>query len=341
MNAMPLNANPLNAMTLIVMYHYVRPRDARRWGGLFPLSPEEFEQQLDAFEALGDIVPVEALRAPRTSVGRPRIILTFDDGTRDHYTNVFPVLQRRGLRGLFGVISSPTVMRRMPTTHMAHVLLSKVEDETVWEALVARFSTNELGDEQIAHQRYSRDTPCRARVKYAINFALHPSDARLAVEACLLNAQVDLRQLTSEWFLTEAQIREMHSAGMDFALHATQHHSFAPPADQFFTQELEPCETWLTRLLGARPRYYIPAFGGQSGVTQATGPLAELARLLQRRGYERGFTTESGVESDPGTRFFLKRVDAADLPPRGVLPGALTCRVLQSAASESTVTPDA
>jgi hypothetical protein len=42
----------------------------------------------------------------------------------------------------------------------------------------------------------------------------------------------------------------------------------------------------------------------------------ELESILTRRGYQRAFLTEKGIESSPLDGFFCRRLDAVDLPPR-------------------------
>ncbi len=299
-------------LTIVVMYHYVRPVDRERWAGIFPLEPAEFEQQLDFLSTYGDIVHPDQIDAPRRS-SRPRIVLTFDDGTRDHYTTVLPILRRRGVSGLFGVISGPTHGAPMPNPHMIHWLTSKCDDDAIWNGLASRFGDAALGDVDRARRLYGRDTEVRARIKFALNFVLDHNSAQTCLMNQLSSLGADPIALARDWFVTESQIIEMHRAGMAFAIHAHHHTPYAGPPQQFHRAELHPCEAWLERLLGERVRHYIAAFGGSN-----TGgdPLGDLAALLAGRGYRHGYLTQAGVVRSAAATFFLPRVDAADLPPR-------------------------
>ena len=120
---------------LAVMYHYVLPRDPAPPRGIRPLFVDEFEHQLDALGERYDIVhPVEFLRRIEEGAvsAKPACMLTFDDGTRDHLEVVAPILEKRGLRGLFFVLSWPIEERRMPLAHAVHWALS-LDEHAVWD----------------------------------------------------------------------------------------------------------------------------------------------------------------------------------------------------------------
>lgn len=300
----------MSAPALAVMYHYVRADDRQRWPGLFPLEPREFEAQLDFLEHFGDIVGPETFGVGTPE--RPQILLTFDDGTRDHYTQVFPILRQRGLVGLFGVMSGPTVDRHMPAVHLAHAVLSSIPDEEVWSRLGARFSQSRLGNTTESKALYVYDEPLRARIKFTLNFGLRTDESAAFLQSCL-EERGELDALLDAWYLTDDQIREMHRAGMRFAVHAHHHLAYQSPASSFYDRELRPCATWLADLTGSDPVDYIAAFGGSNA--HDDNP-RELEALLTQQGYRRAFLTEKGVENAPLKGLFCKRVDSAELPPR-------------------------
>src|SRR5678816_4171615 len=90
----------------VMMYHYVRdPGDAAEAGSGIPgLSVERLAAQLDELAQRHTFVSWPQVRG--TLIGEKLLpanacLLTFDDGLRDHYLNVFPLLRARGLSGLF------------------------------------------------------------------------------------------------------------------------------------------------------------------------------------------------------------------------------------------------
>lgn len=95
----------------ILMYHYVDPpgphADAIRRDLSVP--PEMFEAHLARIQAMGYQTITLKKVVQHLAVGSPLpdqpIVLTFDDGHVDHYTQVFPRLQARGMVGTFFVVS--------------------------------------------------------------------------------------------------------------------------------------------------------------------------------------------------------------------------------------------
>lgn len=90
----------------IVMYHYVRDLKSTPFPELKGLSVEQFNDQIDYIKKHYNVISGDALldAADSGSLDElpPRaLLLTFDDGYMDHFTEVFPVLQREGLPGCF------------------------------------------------------------------------------------------------------------------------------------------------------------------------------------------------------------------------------------------------
>lgn len=96
----------------ILMYHYVSPLpanadDVRRE---LSVSPEQFRSHVEylfyeGYTAISLYQLNDAL-LNGTSLPPKPVVLTFDDGYIDHFTNVFPVLQEFGYTGTFFIITS-------------------------------------------------------------------------------------------------------------------------------------------------------------------------------------------------------------------------------------------
>jgi peptidoglycan/xylan/chitin deacetylase (PgdA/CDA1 family) len=86
----------------ILMYHSISNREERAHPYYRTVtSPEVFAQHMHHLHENGYSTPglqeaVGWLDAPRNGQGRP-VVITFDDGFQDFYTNAFPILSRYGL----------------------------------------------------------------------------------------------------------------------------------------------------------------------------------------------------------------------------------------------------
>ncbi|PWH14095.1 MAG: hypothetical protein DDG58_13100 [Ardenticatenia bacterium] len=97
----------------ILMYHYISapPPDADRYRRDLSLAPEDFEAHLawlrsQGYQSITLHTLVFHLLAGWPLPEKP-IVLTFDDGYRDHYTNAFPLLQKYGYVGTFFLVTRP------------------------------------------------------------------------------------------------------------------------------------------------------------------------------------------------------------------------------------------
>ena len=97
----------------ILMYHYVSAapsaKDRIRYGLSVP--PEMFEAQLKLLSDYGFSTITLRELYEYLALGKTlpdnAVVLTFDDGYVDNYTNAFPLLQKYGMRGTFFVLTGP------------------------------------------------------------------------------------------------------------------------------------------------------------------------------------------------------------------------------------------
>ncbi|MFN8457926.1 MAG: polysaccharide deacetylase family protein [Anaerolineae bacterium] len=97
----------------ILMYHYLSapPADADAIRRDLSTSPEQFEEHLAYLRQAGyHTISLEQLAyAIKGVIQLPNksIIITFDDGYRDHYENAFPILKKNGFTATFFIFTQP------------------------------------------------------------------------------------------------------------------------------------------------------------------------------------------------------------------------------------------
>ena len=100
----------------ILMYHYISapPADADIYRLDLSVTPANFEAQLawlqsQGYQSITLSQLVHHLARGQSLPDKP-IVLTFDDGYRDHYTNAFPLLKRYGYLATFFIVTQPIDM---------------------------------------------------------------------------------------------------------------------------------------------------------------------------------------------------------------------------------------
>lgn len=292
---------------LAVMYHYVWPDERAPHGGVRPMRASAFEAQIDWLAERYDIVHPDAfLDRLEQSSDRPSCLLTFDDGTRDHAGVVTPILARRGLGGVFFIVSDAARGRLMPTTHLVHWLLGE-DDARVLRHLTRFAAANgaSLGDEADATRIYHYEPPTRARIKFAMNMALPPDVARAFAVAMLDEAGIDETAVAREWFAQIDDLKRMHASGMTLGVHGRTHESLQRlgPA---IAGEIDDCSTFLATITGERPTWWACPFGG-SGASAADH--ATMRNAITAAGIRAAVSTVSSSVPDRCDRLAIPRVD--------------------------------
>ena len=115
----------------IVMYHYVRNVKKSKYPNLKGLEFTEFKKQISFFKKnfnfLSNSQFIEILNSKKIPK-KKSILLTFDDGYRDHYEYVFPFLKKQDLSAVF----YPPIMcirnKAVLDVNKIHFILAKEEN---------------------------------------------------------------------------------------------------------------------------------------------------------------------------------------------------------------------
>lgn len=212
-----------------VMYHYVRPYDAN-----FPhfknLHVNDFENQLDYFEKeFGFVSKEDYLNALETGVPVPGVVLTFDDGFKDHVKHVLPVLRRRNLWGIFYITTGVYQHKDLLDVHKIHLLLGKVSADRLFESLQEIVSENMLTHRHVSafreatYQLQQNDDHTNL-LKRTLNYYID-YEYRSEVIATLMKQffnELPL-ELFRQFYLSEDELKLLQKTGMILGSHTVHH----------------------------------------------------------------------------------------------------------------------
>jgi hypothetical protein len=147
----------------VMMYHYVRDSgDAAEAGSGIPgMLTRAFEAQLDELSRQYTFVTWSNVRSALQE-GRPlpisACLLTFDDGVRDHYINVFRILRDRSLSGLFFALDR-SKDDGLVLAHKIHFLLAKLGLAGFREAIWGKLNLMQREQYSQSEKRYQIKYP--------------------------------------------------------------------------------------------------------------------------------------------------------------------------------------
>jgi hypothetical protein len=292
----------------VLMYHYVRdPGDAAEGGSRIPgLSRTAFEAQLDELMHHVTFITWPDLRASlleqRLLPPNPAL-LTFDDGVRDHFLNVFPALHARGLSGLFFALArEPGDGHPLPLK--LHFLLARLGPGGLRAALWPRLSAGQQARYAAAEQAYALRWPGDEvnSLKGCLQRELNPE--LIEVLGDLYVAHVGDEHADAEhYYLTPEQVREMAAGGMHFGGHSRSHPWFDFIDGPQREAEIAASARWLSNVEPGPWAFAYP-YGGLHPDAPAR---------LEAHGFAAAFTTRA--QRAHTDRYYLGRFDGEEPVP--------------------------
>jgi len=306
------------------MYHFVRDLRHSRYPAIKGLSIEDFRGQIEYVRRHFCPIGVEELLAALRPHGEPlpprAILLTFDDGYRDHFDNVLPILVANGLTGCFFPPAKAVTEHEVLDVNKIHFVLAVVPDKTrvltslfrMVDEARGEFDLREREDyeRELAHPgRY--DTAEVILIKRLLQRDL-PEALRKRMTAELFKQYVttDEGAFSQELYMGIGDLRRMRDAGMWIGSHGYDHYwldSLDSPSQE---REID------------RSLAFLAAVGCDSGYWVIGYPYGayddSLLRILREKGCRAGFTTEvRTADIDRDDPLTLPRIDTNDLPKRG------------------------
>jgi peptidoglycan/xylan/chitin deacetylase (PgdA/CDA1 family) len=293
----------------VMMYHYIRDRgdEAESGTGIPGMTVQAFETQLDELSKQHTFVTWPDVRAALQedkSLPNSACLLTFDDGVLDHYINVFKILQRRNISGLFFAMGC-CENAGLTLPHKIHFLLAKLGLTGLRDAIWEKLNPEQKERFTQAEKKYQQKYPPLS-IDNRINLLKAVLQRDLSSEMDIVLSDLFDMHVGSEsetarnYYLNSEQIREMAAGGMHFGGHSRSHPWFDWIDAEARTNEIKASAGWLEQF-EAGPWAFAYPYGGLS---------EDSPRLLNEHGFVAAFTTQTQIRhSDP---YFIGRLDGEE-----------------------------
>jgi peptidoglycan/xylan/chitin deacetylase (PgdA/CDA1 family) len=294
----------------VMMYHYVRDSgDAAEAGSGIPgMLTRAFEAQLDELSRQYTFVTWSNVRSALQE-GRPlpisACLLTFDDGVRDHYINVFRILRDRSLSGLFFALDR-SKDDGLVLAHKIHFLLAKLGLAGFREAIWGKLNLMQREQYSQSEKRYQIKYP-PVSLDGRINLLKAILQRDLSVEVDPLLSDLFEMHIGSEselarnYYLNLEQIREMRAGGMHFGGHSRTHPWFDWIDADSRNTEIKESSEWLQQV-ELEPWAFAYPYGGLS---------QDAPNLLKKHGFIAAFTTCAQLRHSE--QYLIGRLDGEEM----------------------------
>ncbi len=304
----------------IVMYHYVRDLKASRFPNIKGLDLKLFKQQIEFFKKNFNLVSVHDVeKAINNEKNLPNnsLLLTFDDGYIDHYTNVFPILLKNNLSAFFSMPAKIIRERKVLDVNKIHFILASVPIKElllkVYERLdyyrgnEFKIPTNkELYDEVDKTSRF--DSEEIVFIKTLLQYKLPCRLRNLIVDDLFtLYIKVSEEAFCNELYMNYDQIKLMKDNGMVFGIHGYDHNWLGELSYNDMVTDVNKALDVYEEIIDRKNWIMCAPYGSYND---------NMIQYIKENGCKFGLGTEVGVADLENHNIYkLKRFDTNDFPP--------------------------
>jgi len=300
----------------VVTYHYVRDLPRTRFPQIKGRLVSELDQQVAWLSERCEMATLQstlAFLAGEYEPSRDLCLLTFDDGLKDHYTNVLPILTRRQIQGVFFISTVCLEQHRVLPVHKNHFLMAELEFSQYRSAFLEHLAT--LSDEapsgadiEKAKRAYPWDSPDVAAFKFFLNYRISEHLRVRVLDALFEKFLGDESTFARELYLDWEEVRQMQAQGMVIGGHSNNHVALSSLSPEEQEVDLATCARVLHQRVAPQPAWPFCYPYGHSYSFNAT-----TVQHLRALGFLCSFTTEPGAVRAGDDPFTLRRVDTNDV----------------------------
>lgn len=299
-----------------IMYHYVREYDVNTPEFVY-LDVNNFEKQIDYFSDNFYILNKNEIFESITNNSpiKDGVILTFDDGLKDHYRYVYPLLKKRGVAGIFYVPTLPYFQNQLLDVHRVHFLLGRFGGAYIYEQAMRIVQPADILEEKsilFSENTYKKQNSDNKTisVKQLFNYLIKPEKKTEILTKLMEVCCIDEPSLSADFYLTKDEIFEMENNGMIIGSHSHSHTLLSNLSKEEQDIEIKSSITYLNGILKEKLRTFCYPYGGKLSYNEST------LDILKKENIDFAFTVESRdiIESDLEEKYFIPRYDCNEFP---------------------------
>jgi peptidoglycan/xylan/chitin deacetylase (PgdA/CDA1 family) len=219
-------------MLKIVGYHYVNDNNTSIFKNLKSLSIKDFKDQIRYIKKNYNIISLEELLHLKKIPNRSAL-LTFDDGYLDHYKNVFPILYKEKISGIFFSPDVALNQNDILDVNKIQIFLHMYNDKKkLFNEVCKQIEYHQLDVKHFLKliKKFSKSYDLRWHDKYSNNVRnllqyILPKQIRKKIINKILNKNLhlDKKKIIKKMYLNKKQAKEMIKHGMFFGSHGSNH----------------------------------------------------------------------------------------------------------------------
>jgi len=304
----------------IIMYHYVRQLKNSAYPEIKGLEERGFENQLKYFDnkfEFGNFTEIINSAYYDIKIKNNKILLTFDDGLKDHFTTVFPILKKMNIKGYFFPPSKPIVEKKVLDVHKIHFILASTPNKhKIVEEIFTLINKNRKIGKLKTPQKYFDELAIPNRfdtkevifIKRILQREL-PLKLRSEITNFLFKKFVSENEqgFSEKLYMSIEEMKEMSESGMVFGSHSHSHEWLSHITNEKLIEEIERSKEFCHKINNKNNEMIMCyPYGDYNN---------KVIKEISNRGFKAGLTTKVGdAEISKEGIFKLNRYDTNDFP---------------------------
>lgn len=305
----------------IAMYHYVRDLRDSRYPGIKGLELELFRRQIDFFSrhfTFADPALLPEYLSGAAQIPEDSVMLTFDDGYMDHYTNVYPILMEYKIKGLFSMPGKMIRENCVLDVNKIHFILALTPIKQLLDRVYERLDhyrglEYQIEDNASLFQRLGVanrfDSAEVIFVKRLLQVEL-PEELRNRIVQDLFQQVLPVSEsaFSKELYMSLDHVKLMKKSGMTFAYHGYDHYWMNRLSETELVRDIENALEVFDGIMDPQRWLCCYPYGSVSDSVVA---------CVQKMGAAAGLSTVVGKVDFPSAEpYKLPRMDTNDFPPK-------------------------
>lgn len=302
------------------MYHYVRDFKNSAFPRIKALSSENFRTQIGHIRKnYRPISLADLLAAIKTGGELPKkaVLLTFDDGYKDHFINVLPVLDRYKIQGSFFPPAKAILEHKVLDVNKIHFILASAENKReIVDYILAKIKAKRFEFKLETAEFYYNKFAAAGRfddgptvfIKKILQKEL-PEKLRAEIIDWLFKKFVSLDEsgFAEELYLNLAELKSLRQAGMHIGGHGYSHLWLGDLKEVEQSREIKTSLAFLKQVgVDVKNWAFSYPYGSYN---------ENLLALLKKNGCQAGFGVEArAADLGSDNPLVLPRLDTNDLP---------------------------
>lgn len=303
----------------VIMYHYVRELKRSRFPEIKGLEIKKFEEQIKYLLENYTVISMEELIE---SIDKKKLlpnnaaILTFDDGYKDNFTYVLPILLKYGIKGAFYITTKCIEEKKVLDVNKIHFLLASEENKSILVQKIYneldkyrkkyKLKENNFYYEKLAKRsRFDNEEVCF--IKKMLQVELERELREIILDKLFKEyIKISEEVFSEELYLTPDQIVCMQKLGMHIGVHTYSHLWLNSLTKEEQEREIELSINYLKKIgLNTEKLTICYPYGGFNEDT---------IEVVKNLNIKLGFTVIPEIaEVSYESRFLISRLDTNDI----------------------------